>query len=215
VRYLKRWTTGVMSRIDSFVAQVENHEALVNEALKDLQHATARAQVQLKRVREDGQRLQRQRAEQREQALCWRERAKRSVEDDVRAIECLRREKLAQRSVDELEKRMQEHERTEQQLVADVRCLDERLAKLKEQRNLMRTRQSRAEALGVVQGNTVQLTGDIDEMFDRWEIRVAEAESAGSVSLSTEDSFESEYSSEEEQADLHTELEEMRRENNG
>jgi len=215
VRVLKRWTTGVFSRIDNFVAQVENHEALVNEALKDLQQATARAQVQLKRVREDGQRLQRQRAEQHEQTLRWRERAKHSVDDDVRAMECLRRENVAQRTVDALERRMQEHGRTEQQLVADVRCLDERLAKLKEQRNLMRTRQSRAEALGVVQGNAVQLTGDIDEMFDRWEMRVTEAESAGGVDLSNEDSFESAYASEEEQADLRKQLEELRRENDG
>ena len=42
VRYLKRWTTGVFSRIDSFVSQVENHEALANEALKNLQQTTER-----------------------------------------------------------------------------------------------------------------------------------------------------------------------------
>ena len=118
--YLKRWTTGVFSRIDSFVAQVENHEALANEALQNLQQTTARAQVQLKRVREDGQRLQRQCAEQHEQCARWRERAKRSITDDARAVECLRRQKGAQRGVDELERRMQEHERIEQQLVADV-----------------------------------------------------------------------------------------------
>ena len=213
MRYLKRWTTGVMSRIDTFVSQVENHEALVNEALKDLQQATARAQVQLKRVREDGERLRRQLAEQREQAGRWRERAKGSVDDDSRAVECLRREKAARRSVGELERRIEEHERTEQQLVSDVRSLDGRLAKLKDQRNLMRTRQSRAEALGVVQGSAVHLTGDIDEMFDRWEMRVTEAESVGDVSLSTEDSFESEYTSQEEQAELRAELVELRREN--
>jgi phage shock protein A len=213
VRYLKRWTTGVMSRIDSFVTQVENHEALVNEALKDLQQTTARAQVQLKRVQEDGQRLQRQLAEHREKVQLWRERAKQSVGDDARAVECLRREKSARKSVSELERRIEEHERTEQQLVADVRSLDVRLAKLRDHRNLMRTRQSRAEALGVVRGTTVHLTSDIDEMFDRWEMRVTEAESAGGVHLSTEDSFESEYLSREEEEELRRELDELRGKN--
>lgn len=213
MRYLKRWTTGVMSRIDTFVGQVENHEALVNEALKDLQQATARAQVQLKRVREDGERLRRQLTEQREQAERWRDRAKASVEDDGRAVECLRRAKAARGSVEELERRIEEHGRTEQHLVGDVRSLDVRLAKLKEQRNLMRTRQSRAEALGVVQGSVVHLTSDIDDMFDRWEIRVTEAESVGDVGLHGEDSFECEYTSQEEQAELHAELEALRREN--
>lgn len=212
MRYLKRWTSGVFSRIDSFVAQVENHEALANEALKKLQQTTARAQVQLKRVREDGQRLQLQCAEQREQALRWRQRAKRSVADDTRAMECLRREKAAQRAVDELERRLQEHERIEQQLIADVRSLDTRLATLKEQRNLMRTRQSRAEAMGFAQGDAVQLTGDIDDMFDRWEVRITQAESAGGVGLSTQDTFEGEYATKEEQEELRRELDEMRRE---
>lgn len=212
MRYLKRWTTGVFSRIDSFVAQVENHEALANEALKNLQQTTARAQVQLKRVREDGQRLQQQCAEQREQTGRWRERAKRSIVDDARAMECLRREKIAQRAVDALEGRMQEHERIEQQLVADVRSLDTRLATLREQRNLMRTRQSRAEAMGFAQGDALQLTGDIDDMFDRWDVRITQAESAGGVGLSTEDAFEGEYASQEEQEELRRELDEMRRE---
>ena len=210
MKYLKRWTTGVFSRIDSFVAQVENHEALANEALKNLQQTTARAQVQLKRVREDGRRLRQQCAEQREQTARWRERAKRSIDDDARAMECLRREKVALRAVDELEHRMQEHERTEQQLVTDVRGLDTRLATLKEQRNLMRTRQSRAEAMGFAQGDALQLTGDIDDMFDRWEVRITQAESAGGVGLSTEDTFEGKYSSQEEHEELRRELDEMR-----
>ena len=210
--YLKRWTSGVFSRIDSFVAQVENHEALANEALQNLQQSAARAQVQLKRVREDGQRLQRQCAEQHEQCARWRERAKRSITDDARAVECLRREKAAQRGGDELERRMQEHERIEQQLVADVRSLDTRLATLREQRNLMRTRQSRADAMSFAHGDALQLTGDIDDMFDRWELRITQAESAGGVGLSTEDRFEDEYSSQEEQEDLRRQLDEMRRE---
>ncbi|MEE9254854.1 MAG: hypothetical protein V3U43_07960, partial [Pseudomonadales bacterium] len=176
--------------------------------------ATARAQVQLKRVREDGERLKQQCAEQREQSTRWRARARQTVGNETRAMECLRRAKTAERAVTEIERRATEHERTEQQLVADVRSLDARLAKLKEQRNLMRTRQSRAEALGVVQGNAVQLTRDIDEMFDRWEIRVTESEYAGGVNLATEDRFENEYLSEEEEAELRTELEELRREDN-
>lgn len=211
--YLRRWTSGVFSRIDGFVTRIENHEALVTEALKDLQRATARAQVQLKRVREDGERLRAQRAEQHERAERWRERARRSSGDDAKAIECLRREKAARRCVTELERRVEEHERAEGQLVTDVRSLDARLARLKEQRNLMRTRESRAEALGVVQGSTVQLTSDIDDMFDRWEMRVTEAESAGGIDLAGEDGFESDYVSEEEQEELRRALDALRREN--
>ena len=69
-----------------------------------------------------------------------------------------------------------------------------------------------AEAMGFAQGDAVQLTGDIDDMFDRWEVRITQTESAGGVGLSTEDTFEGEYSTQEEQEDLRRELDEMRRE---
>ena len=39
----KRWTVGLVSRIDALVARVENHDALVSAALSDLQQATATA----------------------------------------------------------------------------------------------------------------------------------------------------------------------------
>ncbi|MDX1432280.1 MAG: PspA/IM30 family protein [Gammaproteobacteria bacterium] len=211
MRTIRRWTAGVFSRIDELVARVENHEALVTEALRDLQRSTARAHVQLKRVREDGERLRRQLAECREQSDAWQTRAKRA-DDDTRAIECLRRAKRFAAQAAEIERRLGEHERIERQLGEDVRGLEDRLARLKEQRNLMRTRQSRAEAMGVVQDSMISLGSDIDEVFDRWEARVTEAEYAGGVDAGAVDAFENEYLSAEEEAALRIELDELRRE---
>lgn len=208
----RRWTAGVFSRIDMIVAQVENHEALVNQALRELQQATARAHVQLKRVQRDGEQMRRQLADAQEASIQWKERAKRTVDDEKRALECLKRSKRAKRAVQELDRRVAEHERIEQQLAADVRGLEERLDKLKEQRNLMRTRQSRAEAMGVVQGGKIEIEGQIDEVFDRWEMRVTESEYAGGVTLSSEDRFEDDFVSEEEADELRAELDELRRE---
>ena len=209
--YLKRWTSGVLSHVDAFVTRIENHESLVNESLKELREATARARVQAKRVREDGRRLEEKCAEQRAQAARWRERAESSMDDDARAMECLRRQRIAQLTLGALEKRLEAHAQIEKQLVADVRTLDDRLDRLEEQRNLMRTRQSRAEALGVLRGSTVQLGDDIDDVFDRWEIRVAQAESTADVTSRPEDAFESAFLDEEEQANLRLELESLRR----
>ncbi|NIR32663.1 MAG: hypothetical protein GWN84_25855 [Gammaproteobacteria bacterium] len=211
MNYFKRWTAGIFSRIDGFIAQVENHDALAAQALRELAQSTARAHVQLKRVRADGEALRRQLAEQREHGQVWKERAKRSTEDEGRAIECLRRSKRAARSADELERRLAEHERMEQQLGDDIRKLEERIRRLREQRNLMRTRQSRAEAMSALQDGTVQLNDDIHEMFERWEIRVTEAEYTGGVSAADEDRFEREYVSEEEETALKEELRALRR----
>lgn len=215
MNYLKRWTVGIISRIDGMVAQVENHEALVTAALRDLQQATARAQLQLRRVREDGESLGRRLAEEREAVIRWKERATQSVDDEGRAFECLRRSKRAARTVSELERRLEEHARAEDQLAKDVRTLEERLRALKEQRNLMRTRQSRAEALSAVQGSQLQLGGDLEEVFERWETRVAESEFAGGCALESEDTFEDEFVSAEEEAELRSELQALRGGENG
>ncbi len=208
---VKRWTAGVFSRIDMIVAQVENHEALVNQALREIQQATARAHVQLKGVQRDGERMRQQLADTQQEALQWKERARRTIDNEPRALECLKRSRRATRVVQELDRRVVEHERVEHQLVSDVRGLEERLDKLKEQRNLMRTRQSRAEAMGVVQGGKIQLEGEIHEVFDRWEMRVTESEYAGGVMLADEDRFEDDFVSEEEADELRAELDALRR----
>lgn len=213
MRYVKRWASGVLSGIDALVAKFENHDALVTEALRELQGAAARAQVQLKRVYEDGEALRRRLASEREAVIQWRDRATRSRDDDQRAVECLRRSKQAERVAEEVEKRLEAHANTEKQLAKDVDTLQERIDRLKEQRNLMRTRQSRAQVVGSTGGGGFQLDAEIGEIFDRWETRVAEGEFAGGWTLGIEDRFEDEFRSEEENAALLTELEELRKEN--
>lgn len=213
MNYVKRWTSGIFSCIDGLVTKVENHDALANAALRDLQQATARAQIQLKRVREDGETLRRRFCEERESARQWRQRAKQVEAEEQRAIECLRRSKRADRLADEIQRRIETHERAEQQLAKDVSTLKERYSRLKEQRNLMRTRQTRAEAFGSVGSGRVEFEADIEEIFDRWETRVAEDELTGGCSLDVQDALEHEFASAEEEAMLRAELDELRKEN--
>ena len=95
---IRLWTAGLLSRVDWMVTQVENHEALAQSAIRDVQRAAARAKVQLAKVRKDGRALRDQLAEAREAEATWRERAQRTAsEDEERAVECLRRSKAASR----------------------------------------------------------------------------------------------------------------------
>ncbi|MCG8592487.1 MAG: PspA/IM30 family protein [Proteobacteria bacterium] len=206
----RRWTASLVSRVDWMVTQVENHEALVDAAIRDVRRAAARAKVQLGRVRQDGQRLRERLAQEEEAVIQWRERAQRSAnENETRALECLRRSKRAGRRVKELRSRQAQHDQTEKQLAQDVSAVEERLGALIEQRNLMRTRQSRADALSSVRGCHAQLVGDLDEVFDRWETRVTEAEFEGGCALEN-DSLEEEFLSAEEEDELRAELDELR-----
>jgi hypothetical protein len=88
--------------------------------------------------------------------------------------------------------------------------LNAQLSELSERRNLMRTRQSRAEAAhGMVNAN--RPIGDLEDVFERWEARVGEIEIAAESDTAI-DAFEASFESAEEDAELLIELEELRHE---
>ncbi|HYQ01423.1 MAG TPA: PspA/IM30 family protein [Polyangiaceae bacterium] len=206
----KRWTHGVVASIDSFIVQVENHEAQASSALRELEQGVARSKVQLMRVERDGKALEQALTEEREAAIRWRERAARE-EQEARALECLRRHKRSERRALELSQNQTEHVRVEQQLKRDIQTLEQRLFELRQQRNTMRTRQSRADAFSVVHGTGDLENGELGAIFERWETRVAESEVHSGCLIATVDSFDEEFLDAEEIAALKLELGDLRK----
>lgn len=210
---IKLWTTGLVSRVDWMVSQVENHEAVARSAIREVQRAAARARVQLARVRADGRRLRDRLAEARDAERTWRERARASgAADEARALECLRRSRQAARRAADLARRLDEHERVEKQLEQDVARVEEQLGQLEERRNLLRTRQSRAEALARVREAGAPLCADVGELFERWETQVTEREIEGECPVTDadtrgeSDAFAAAFAEREEEASLREDL---------
>lgn len=209
MKTIKRWTTGIFSRVDWAVSQIENQEALINSALKESREAVARAKVQMGRVRQDGNKLRRRLQTEEENVSRWRERAvKTAAIDEARALECLQRCKRAEHQRDQLRQRVAEHEQVESQLAGDVCGMEERLAELVEKRNLMRTRQSRAEALSNIQTGSIETGSDVDDIFDRWEIRVTEKELTSECGINS-DPLEESFADSESEAELREELQQL------
>ncbi len=207
---MKRWTTALLSRVDWITAQVENQEALVNSAIREAQQATARAKVQLGRVNNDGLKLTRRHKEENSAVTKWRQRARSCADrDEVKALECLRRCRQAEKKEAEFSFRLADHRKIQQQLQGDIHILEERLGELIEKRNLMRTRESRATAMCSV-SQVIEPAGDgLDDIFDRWETRVCEAEIVGSCSDGA-DPLDDDFVSIEEEEALLAELEAMK-----
>jgi phage shock protein A len=206
---MKQWTMSVTSWVDGVLAQVENHEAAVSSAIGRVRQSTARSRVQLKRVERDQQALRELLLEEEEAARAWRQRAK-SADDETVALECLRRHKAAEERVVRLRRRLGEHERCHKELTDGIRVLSGRLSELSERKNLMRTRQSRAEAAHGMASATGPI-GDLEDVFERWEARVGEIEIASDCTEPV-DAFEAELDAVDESAELRAELEELRAE---
>lgn len=203
MKSLKRMTSSIVASFDWMVSQVENHESLVNSAIKEVQESGAKARVQLKRVQQDGKNMRKRLSELRDADEKWRERAITIADiDEKRALECLRRRKRVQKEITDLEVQEREHAKLEKQLSEDLTLIDDRLIALRQQRNLLRTRQSRAEALTALKENDSHIISEIDDIFDRWETKVAEYEIQANCNSKSYDDFETEFVSTEEEAEL-------------
>jgi len=207
MKVLKRIRVGVMSSLDRVARQVENHEAMVNLAMQEVSEAGARAKVQLGRVKKDGQSMKVRIAELKKMAAVWKERALEVARDDEqRAIECLKRNKRAEEERAALEEQAREHEKIEKQLGKDLVVIEQKLRQIKEQKNLLRTRESRAEALQVVESCDSSFVNSVEDIFDRWDTKVTEYELRGSGINTGKDDFEEEFVTAEEEQELKDEL---------
>lgn len=204
---LKRWTTSIASSFDYVINQVENHDALVTAAIREMQSSGAKAKIQLDRVKRDGERMRTRIQELIDMDTAWSERAVRVHETDRnRALNCVQRRNQARRERAQLETHLKEHKRVEEQLCNDLKVIEERIGELKRKKNTYNARQYRAEALKAGQLSELGLIGEIDDIFDRWELKVTQYETSFT---DEEDDLENEFKRDEDSKLLNLQLEEL------
>jgi len=205
--FLKRFSTTIVTRLDTLVGQIENHDAVVDATLRDTRQSVARARVRLGRVQRDGERLKARLAAERENIDRWAGRAKRASDDEARALECLRRRRTAQRRVEELQAEIHRHDDTANRLQRDIRAAEERLQTMQRQRNRLRSRESAAEARRVLAD--AEFPPCLEDTFERWEESVLERELAVGDPLDDDDELARDFSATEDDEDLRAELQEL------
>jgi len=205
MRTLRSWSAALSARLHAMLSALENHEALADAAICQLQTSGARAEAQLARVRRDGHTLRERIQGERRNAERWRERAAAlAARDESGALECLRRRRKVQADASALEQRLAEHTRLEEQLGRDLSSVRERLDRLRHQRDQLRARASTAEALRIRAACSTPLGADLPEIFERWERNVREADLGGETDA--RDVCVAAFDSAEEEASLRAEL---------
>jgi len=203
---IRRISTSITSTVDRAVSRVENHDAIINAALRDTQQAAARSRVRLERVRKDGQSLRTRRADLETAVVRWTERAKTTAAtDEAKALECLRRKNECEVQLRNLHISIEKHDDLESRIGTQVKKIDARIGEVSQQRNVMRSRQSVAEAMRTINDIEGVSYGEIEDTFDRWEINLGEAEILMGVG-SAGDPLESAFMAEEEVTELKAEL---------
>ena len=204
---IRRISTSISSTVDRAVSRVENHDAIINAALRDTQQAAARSRVRLERVRKDGHSLRTRRGNLEIAVTRWTERAKSTAAtDETKALECLRRKKDCEKQLANLKVSIEKHDELESRIVDQVKKIEARIGEVAQQRNMMRSRQSVAEAMRTINDIEGVSYGEIEDTFDRWEINLGEAEILMGVDASA-DPLDNAFMAEEETAELKAELE--------
>ena len=176
----RRLKATITAQFGDFLDQIENHEAVADALIREVERSAAKARVQLRRVKDDGERLGRRVRELGEARAQWTDRALRIGDTDrPRALECVRRIERADGDRRAAEEQLGEQRKLEAQLTRDLASIEENLAQLRRKRNALASRQSRAEALRVLQGDDLGILTEIDGIFARWETKVTEYEVSG------------------------------------
>ena len=173
----RRISATLTSSVDRAVSKVENHDAIVNAALRDTQQAAARSRVRLERVRKDGLALKNRYESLQNAESRWTERARNvAASDEAKALECLRRRRECETQRRNLKVSIEKHDELEARIAEQVKKIEARIGEVSHQRNMMRSRQSVAEAMRAIHNIEGVSYGEIEDTFDRWEINLGETE---------------------------------------
>lgn len=205
----KRITATISSSVDQAVTRVENHDAIIAASIKSTQTSAARAKVRLARVQKDGQALRTRANDLRHAEQTWAERARTVAQTDKpKALECVRRRKAARSQLERINGSLEQHDELEAQVVETLRKIEARLLEMNQQRNMMRSRESVADAMRIINNIDGATTSDIEETFDRWEVLITESE-ISSGNTESVDTLDVAFMEDEDQAALEAELDEL------
>jgi phage shock protein A len=203
---IRRISASFTTSVDRAVSRVENHDAIINAALRDTQLAASRARVRLDRLQKDGERLKARQDELETTIQRWTDRATQYAStDEIRALECLRRRRECESERVTLQAAIETHNSFEARIADQVKQIDIRIREVTQQRNVMRSRQSVADAMLALRSIEDSACGDVEDTFDRWEIKLGESEYPLTYAT-TVDTFDAELRAEEDYADLRAEL---------
>ena len=203
MRPLKNLVVSVNARLGQAVNQLENHEAVAESIITEVERTAARAKVQLGRIRSETSRLDEEMDRLRHEEERWIERARKVYGvDEERSLECVRRLKRVRVEIKDQAVQIRESSALERQLTSDLKIIEEKLSLLRRRKKSLSGRQNCASALKTVQDGNLGLSDEITDLFTRWEMKVTEWEIRADSVPEEDDDFAASFTKEEEEIEL-------------
>ena len=195
------------------VRRFENHDAIAETSLVYARQALCKANQRYHRLQNSGDDLRTRLADKQTEAEQWTTRARKSAStDESRALECLALRKRCYEQISQLEQSLVKHETLEDQLCTQLKTMQSRLQQMSNQRNEMRSRETMAKAMQVMDRIDSTGTDSVDAVFERWEMSIADTELRHDIHTdltSTKPPLQRELEAEEREEALKDELAEL------
>ncbi len=199
---IKRIFLSLKSQIDSVADEFENHEALAGAAIKDLTAIGAKTRVQKHRIDQMVANHEQKIAELGKQADLWAQRALQSRDkDEQRALECTRRLRVTREKIERHEKQLSDSRKLQARVSTDVAKIQEKLAHLKEQKEMLAARENRVRVGATLKQQQTAWRSDVEDVFERWESTVVGSEFT-SNDIPNEDPLDREFIEQEDEFEL-------------
>ena len=205
----KRITATLTSSIDQVVSEIENHDAVIQATVNDMQKKIVEAKIRLRNARNQTETIKQQVQEQNKQTDLWRKRAVECAErDEEKALQCMSRARDCLKSKEKLNQMLQQYITTVDKLDHDLRTSEQKLSEMKQKQILMRARQSTSQAVNAGSLDHLNVDDDLQASFDRWEMDISRAE-MNIESMTNPDSIEEEFIHQEQRQALKESLNEL------
>lgn len=166
---LKNCLISFKAKLSQVVDDLENHEAVAEAALDDLKKLRAKVHLESLRLTRQIQNLEAKCQSLAEEAARWQQRALAVAPDDKpKALACLQRLERAEEEQRRISETLAKTRAAARKVENELKQIDEALQKMASQLAILRARESRLQAAGLVSEGGVR-SGKFQAIFDRWE----------------------------------------------
>lgn len=217
---IRRIAASINACFEDLVSKVENHGAVAQVMIEDVQKAAAKIRMEKLKVEQNMRALEEQQNKLQASMELWQSRAKACAnENEEKALQCLRQSKKAKIQSQHIAQQYDELSNLATQLAESLSEVESKLNQLKSKKAILATRESRAVAIGKSQRAQRELNGlSVDDVFNRWELNILQSEYQDEGNIHSNDSsgqdlrFAKDFEEEEERLSLLSELDDLKTE---
>lgn len=199
----KRLFVSVNSTVSNMVDQLENHEAIANSMIEEVAEAVAKVKVQYGQMCRKCKSLENHLEKVEKDITLWKERIRKiQTTDKEKALRCTKKLKELLEEKAQVEKELDQKNAMKTQIGNDLKRIEQKYKELQSKKEVMVSRQACAEVSKTVADSDTSMSKDIDQLFNRWDVKVTKHELIGGDCVHEVDELAEEFRSEEEDIEL-------------